>query len=86
MISYNSFIDNINTNFMVPHYQIRKFEEGFPDDIQNFETKDEQFPFAWLVPTRVDHLENSVSQYDVRMYFLDLLENDLSNERDILSG
>jgi hypothetical protein len=85
MDSYNSFIDNINDNFMVPHLQIKRFEEGFYDNMQSFETQNEEFPFCWLVPLSVEHLENSVSEYNVRMYFIDILEKDDSNERDILS-
>jgi hypothetical protein len=85
MESYNSFIDNINDNFAVPHLQIQRFEEGFYDDMQSFETASEMFPFMWLVPTRITHLENSISQYDIRVYFIDILEKDDSNERDVLS-
>ncbi len=83
--TYNRFIDNINDNFATPHYGIQKFEEGFYDNMQSFETADEQFPFMWIVPTSVDHLENSVSQYNMRVYFIDILEKDDSNERDVLS-
>lgn len=85
METYNSFIDNITTNFSTPHLQIARFEEGMYDDLGPFATKNENWPIMWLVPVSVTHLDNSVDQYSIRVYFLDLLEKDDSNERDVLS-
>jgi len=38
-----------------------------------------------MVINDVDHLENSVIQYNIRAYFVDLLENDNDNQNDVLS-
>lgn len=85
MLTYNSFIDNIADNFATLHQQISRFEEGFYDDLAPWATGNEQWPIMWLVPVSVTHLTNSVDQYSIRVYFLDLLEKDESNERDVLS-
>tara|TARA_R110000782_G_scaffold58750_1_gene122477 strand:- start:37 stop:1398 length:1362 start_codon:yes stop_codon:yes gene_type:complete len=85
LYTYNSFIDTIETSFATPHLQVEKFEEGFYDDMQSFETKDERFPMMWIVPTSYIHTEHSSGIYNMRVYFLDILEKDDSNERDILS-
>jgi len=85
MDTYNSFIDRINDEFASLHLQIQRFEEGFYDDLAPFATKNELWPIMWLVPEDVSFLENSVSSYNIRVYFLDLLEKDESNERDVLS-
>lgn len=85
MDTYNSFIDNVNDNFASLHLQIERFEAGFYDDLGPFSTEDQEWPIMWIVPTEVTFLQNSVSSYSLRTYFLDLLEQDNSNERDVLS-
>ena len=83
--TYNRLIDRINDDFATPHLQIKKFNEGFYEDLQNFQTKDELLPFMWLVPNDVTANENSVSTYNCTVYFVDILEKDDSNQRDVLS-
>jgi hypothetical protein len=83
--TYNSFVDEINDNFASLHLQIKRFEIGFYDDMSVYITKNELWPIMWIVPIDIIHLKNSVSQYNLRVYFLDLLDNDNSNERDVLS-
>jgi hypothetical protein len=85
MITYNSFIDSIEANFATPHLQIKKFDEGFYQDLSVWMTRNELWPIMWIVPQDITHLPNSVSEYNCRVYFLDLLEKDESNERDVLS-
>ncbi len=85
MMTYNSFISSIEANFATPHLQIAKFEEGFYQDLAVWMTKNELWPIMWIVPQEITHLNNSVSEYVLRIYFLDLLEKDESNERDVLS-
>lgn len=83
--TYNSFIDNITDNFATPHQQIQRFEEGFYDELAPYASGNEDWSIMWLVPVGVTHLENSVDSYSIRVYFLDLLEKDESNERDVIS-
>jgi hypothetical protein len=85
MQTYNSFIASIEANFATPHLQIRKFDEGFYQDLAVWMTKNELWPIMWIVPQDITHLPNSVSEYNLRIYFLDLLEKDETNERDVLS-
>jgi len=85
MDTYNSFIDRIDDEFASLHLQIKRFESGFYDDLGPFATSNVLWPIMWVVPEDVTFLENSVSSYSIRVYFLDLLEKDDSNERDVLS-
>jgi hypothetical protein len=85
MQTYNSFIASIEANFATPHLQIMKFEEGFYQDLAVWMTRNELWPIMWIAPQDITHLPNSVSEYNLRVYFLDLLEKDETNERDVLS-
>lgn len=85
MTTYNSFIEQILLFFATPHLQIKRFEEGFYQDMSVWMTTNEDWPIMWVVPQEITHLTNSVSEYSLRVYFLDLLEKDESNERDVLS-
>jgi len=81
----NSFINLIEVNFADNHLGIRSFNYGFYDDLTMFATKDEQYAKMYIVINDIDHLENSISQYNIRVYFIDLLENDNDNQNDVLS-
>lgn len=81
----NSFINLIEVNFADNHLGIRSFNYGFYDDLTMFATKDEQYAKMYIVINDIDHLDNSVSQYNIRVYFIDLLENDNDNQNDVLS-
>jgi hypothetical protein len=83
--SYNYFIDYINDNFASPHQQIKRFEEGFYDDFGVWCTDNTDWGMMYIVPQNVRHLQNSVSEYNLRVYFIDQLEKDDSNEREVLS-
>jgi len=85
MLTYNSFIQLIEDYFASPHLQIQRFEEGFYEDLSNFQTEGVNFPLMYIVPTDFTHTEYSSAEYAVRIYFLDLLQNGRRNERDVLS-
>lgn len=83
--SYNYFIDYINDNFASLHQQIKRFEEGFYDDFGVWCTDNTDWGMMYIVPQSVRHLKNSVSEYNLRVYFIDQLEKDDSNEREVIS-
>lgn len=83
MDTYNRLIDYIEYYFARPHQQILSFGEGFYDDAQNFYTDD--IGGMYVVLTDVQHLQNSVSQYNLRCYFIDLLRNNNINQREVIS-
>jgi hypothetical protein len=85
MLTYNSFIRLINDYFATPHLQIQRFEEGFYEDLNRFQTEGLDFPLMYIVPTDFTHTTYASAEYAVRIYYLDLLKNNLRNERDVLS-
>ena len=85
LYTLNSFINDIQVNFADIHLAIKSFNFGFYDELNAFTTKNELYAKMYIVITDVDHLENSVAQYNIRTYFLDLVENDDDNLKEVLS-
>jgi len=82
-ISYNQLIDYIE-NFSDNHLQLQRFGEGFRADINVISTEENNFPILYVEP--LSHtMQNWVQRYRIRIYCLDLLQQDKSNRRDILS-
>jgi len=85
MDTYNTVIDVIDNYFAQPHLQIRRFKDGFVDEIGTFLTESELFPVMFINLVDVTQTQNSSSEYRLRVYFIDLLLNDDDNQRDVLS-
>jgi hypothetical protein len=85
LYTLNSFINDIQVNCADIHLAIKSFNFGFYDELNAFTTKNELYAKMYIVITDVDHLENSVAQYNIRTYFLDLVENDDDNLKEVLS-
>lgn len=82
-ISYNQLIDYIE-DFSDNHLQLQRFGEGFRADINLISTEENNFPILYVEP--LSHtMQNWVQRYRIRIYCLDLLQQDKSNRRDILS-
>lgn len=82
-ISYNQLIDYIE-NFSDNHLQLQRFGEGFRADINVISTEENNFPILYVEP--LSHtMQDWVQRYRIRIYCLDLLQQDKSNRRDILS-
>lgn len=83
MDTYNTLINYIEFYFARPHQQILSFGEGFYEDATPFYS--DEIGGMYVVLTDVQHLQNSVSQYNLRCYFIDLLRNDDDNQREVIS-
>jgi hypothetical protein len=82
-ISYNQLIDYIE-DFSDNHLQLQRFGEGFRADINLISTEENNFPILYVEP--LSHsVQNWVQRYRIRIYCLDLLQQDKSNRREILS-
>jgi hypothetical protein len=81
--SYNQIIDFIN-DFADSHIQIKRFDEGFRADLNDFAKEDNNFPLLYAEPIN-QVITNQIQRYRIRLYCLDLLAIDKSNRRDILS-
>jgi hypothetical protein len=81
--SYTVLKDRIQI-FCDNHYQIEKFGGEFPSEINNFATKDERYPILYLSPINQRVYEN-VTEFDLDIYVLDLIDDDRSNINVILS-
>jgi hypothetical protein len=82
-ISYNQLIDYIE-DFSDNHLQLQRFGEGFRADINIISTEENNFPILYVEP--LSHsVQNWVQRYRIRIYCLDLLQQDKSNRREILS-
>lgn len=84
-MTYISFLDSIYDNFANLHLQIKSYSAGMYDDMVPTFTESEDWPIMYVVPTSVTNTQYSSANFNLRIYFLDLLEKDLSNERDVFS-
>jgi hypothetical protein len=85
MYTYNSFLKELEDNFANLHLQIKRFGAGFIDELGVFATQNEDWPLMYVTTRDVPHLTNSVSSFNMRIYFIDLLENDDDNLQDVMS-
>lgn len=83
MISYLQAVNVIRT-FANNHLQVNKFDFEFKEQMQNLATKNEAFPFIFVVPVGSDTLAN-VNEFDVDIYCVDRLQKDRSNVNYIVS-
>jgi hypothetical protein len=81
--SYTVLKDRIQI-FCDNHYQIEKFGGEFPSEINNFATKDERYPILYISPINQRVYEN-VTEFDLDIYVMDLIDDDRSNINTILS-
>jgi hypothetical protein len=81
--SYTVLKDRIQI-FCDNHYQIEKFGGEFQSEINNFATKDERYPILYLSPINQRVYEN-VTEFDLDIYVMDLIDDDRSNINVILS-
>jgi len=83
MDTYNRLINYIEFYFARPHQQILSFGEGFIDEATTFYS--EKIGGMYVVLNEVLHLQNSVSEFRLRCYFIDILKNDDINQREVIS-
>ena len=83
MISLISIINKIE-KFCNDHEQIKKFGSDFEEQMQNFATQNELYPFVYLVPQGITPLENT-NIYTVDIYCWDIIQKDRANASTITS-
>jgi len=81
--TYNSLIDKIEAYFARPHTMIKSFGEGFYDQAAQMYT--DGIGGMFVVLQNVQHLENSVSNFNLRCYFIDVVRNDDNDQREVIS-
>jgi len=83
MISLQATIDKIEA-FYRSHMQVKKVSNDFKDQMNNFATKDEEYPIVFIVPISVNNTENTnIFTFDI--YCFDIIQKDRANITTILS-
>jgi len=78
-------IKNALAYFATHHLTLKRFNCSFSEQLDNFSSSDNSFPILYCVPNDVSFLENTDS-YSFRIYCLDLLQKDRSNESFVLNN
>lgn len=79
--TYNQIINQIET-FVKNHYQINRFVNDHPLAVNKSEGVD--FPVVALYPAE-SSINRSLMTLNIKAFFMDILDNDKSNEREVLS-
>lgn len=81
--SYNQLINYIS-GFSQSHQQVMEFNNGFRGKINTAVTSNNNFPLLFVEP--LSHTYNNwVQTYTIRVYCMDVLQKDLSNETEVIS-
>ena len=81
--SYNTLINTLQ-QFAQHHLGVQRFKTSFFEQFDNFSTGDNNFPILYVVPQDVTMLEEVDSLF-IRVYCVDILQKDRSNEQPILN-
>jgi hypothetical protein len=81
--NYNEVI-NALTQFANAHLSLKRFKTSFFEQIDNFATAENSFPILYAVPTDVT-FEEQIDVMSMRIYCVDILQKDRSNEQSILN-
>jgi len=82
--SYQS-IKDLLYQFANAHLSIERYDMSFFEQLPNFATEGEQtFPLLYAVPQDVT-LQENVDEFTFRVYCVDLMQKDRSNETEILN-
>ena len=85
-MSQNSYttITNALAQFAIAHQSVKRYSVSFFDQLTNFSTNGDDFPILYLIPTSTD-FDFNVDTYSFRVYAVDILLKDRSNESFILN-
>jgi len=85
-MSTSSFITvkNALEQFAANHLAIKRYKTSFFEQIDNFSSADNTFPILYVVPSDVT-FEQYVDRFFFRIYVVDILQKDRSNESAILN-
>lgn len=77
-------IKNALEQFAENHLSVRRFKTSFFEQIDNFSSSDNTFPILYAIPSDVT-FDQYVNRYFFRVYCVDVLQKDRSNESAILN-
>ena len=83
-------LQNINTiinalhQFQANHLELKRFKCSFFEQFDNFSTSGDSFPILYAIPNEVSFEEN-IDVQSFRVYCVDILQKDRSNEQYILN-
>jgi hypothetical protein len=77
-------VKNALEQFAENHLVIKRFKTSFFEQIDNFSTADNTFPILYVVPSDVT-FEQYTDRFFFRIYCVDILQKDRSNESAILN-
>lgn len=81
--NYNEVI-NALSQFSNAHLTVKRFKTSFFTEIDNFATAENSFPILYVVPSDVS-FEEQIDVMSMRIYCVDILQKDRSNEQSILN-
>ena len=81
--NFNQVVDALN-QFSNAHLSLKRFKTSFFEQIDNFATAENSFPILYVVPGDVN-FENEIDVMSFRVYCVDILQKDRSNEQPILN-
>jgi hypothetical protein len=85
-MSTSSFITvkNALEQFAANHLAVKRYKTSFFEQIDNFSSSDNTFPILYVVPSDVT-FDQYVDRFFFRIYVVDILQKDRSNESAILN-
>lgn len=81
--SYSTIINALN-QFADNHLSVKRFKTSFFDQFNTFSSNDNTFPILYAVPNDVS-MDEYIDRYSIRIYCVDILQKDRSNEAAILN-
>lgn len=83
MISLIQVIDKLD-GFCAQHKSVQRFVADFPEQMGNYATRDESWPFVYAAPVQFNPLENT-AVISMDIYCWDVLQKDRTNAMTALS-
>jgi len=77
-------IKNSLATFASYHLQLKRFQLSFFEQFDAFSEQDIQFPLLFAIPQDVS-MQNNINSFTMRIYCVDLIQSDRSNEVDIIN-
>ena len=84
MLQNHNTIVNALTQFANNNLSLRRFKVSFFEQFDNFSTSGDSFPILYAIPNEVSFEEN-IDVQSFRVYCVDILQKDRSNEQYILN-
>lgn len=82
--SYSTIVSALR-QFSEAHLNTQRFKCSFVEQLDNFSTEEKSFPILFAIPDSVG-LEENIDSFNFRVYCLDILQKDRSNEPAIMNS